>query len=341
MKSSVNTIFIHVIVWVLLLLVPFSSTYEVMHSFHGEGIKFSILPILVVSSLLIGLFYLNYFLLIPRFLLPRKYFLYFVVLLGGILLTAILSRSLLFVIGITPEKLEAINPALAIVSPIARANAFLMLIIIIISSILLALNTRLKQTEEEKLSAQLASLKAQINPHFLFNTLNNIYATAIDKSPQTADMVDKLSEMMRYTMSETQHDFVLLEKEINYITNYIEMQKIRLDEKVKLEFTVTGALQEQQIAPMMLVPFVENAFKHGVNAEQQSEIKISINVTGNKLTLDAKNRKVDVQTDTSERSGLGIENTKKRLQHIYPMAHTLVINDTATSFHVSLHVNMQ
>lgn len=341
MKSTVNIIFIHVIVWVLLLLVPIFSIYEVADSFKAEGIKFSILPVLLVSSLLIVLFYVNYFLLIPRFLLPRKYLLYFGVLLGGILLTGMLSRFLLHLIGITPEKLEAINPVLAIVSPIARANAFLMLIITIVSSILLALNNRLKQTEEEKLSAQLAFLKAQINPHFLFNTLNNIYATAIDKSPQTADMVDKLSEMMRYTMSETRHEFVLLEKEINYISNYIELQKIRLDEHVKLDFTVTGQFSEQQVAPMLLVPFVENAFKHGVNAEQQSEIKISIHVNGNMLELHAENRKVAVQTDTTERSGLGIENTKKRLQYIYPSAHTLVINDTDTAFYVSLQINMQ
>lgn len=341
MKTIVNRIFIHTIVWVLLLLVPFISNYQVVKSVEASAGRFLFSPIFILSFLLIGLFYLNYFLLIPHFLLRKKYVLYILVLLAGIVLTMSLSGSLLYLTGFTPERLLEINPVLAKAAPIARANAFLMLIVAIISSILLALNTRLKQTEEEKLAAQLASLKAQINPHFLFNTLNNIYATAIDKSPQTADMVDKLSEMMRYTMGETQKDFVLLGQEINYITNYIELQKIRLDEQVKLHFTVIGQVTGQQIAPMLLVPFVENAFKHGVNAEQQSEITIRINIQGNNLHLDAKNRKVDIQTDTTERSGLGIANTKKRLQLIYPSAHELVINESDNTFHVSLQLEIQ
>jgi LytS/YehU family sensor histidine kinase len=137
-----------------------------------------------------------------------------------------------------PDNLESINPVLRKIEPVIRANAFLMLIISILASISLTINNHLRQLEKEKLVAQISSLKSQINPHFLFNTLNNIYATAIDTSPRTADMVDKLSEMMRYTMKETQNDLVPLEDEINYLNNFIELQKLRLEKTIKFELAL-------------------------------------------------------------------------------------------------------
>jgi sensor histidine kinase YesM len=191
------------------------------------------------------------------------------------------------------------------------------------------------------MSAQIASLKSQINPHFLFNTLNNIYATAIDASPRTADMVDKLSEMMRYTMKDIQQDLVLLEDEINYITNFIELQKLRLDRSVKLEYYALEVIPDLRIAPMILIPFIENAFKHGVNSEQKSRIKIEITMNKTEFQLSVVNNKVNVQRDIAERSGLGIENTKHRLNLIYPSRHLLVINDDDKEFFVSLYINLQ
>jgi len=216
-----------------------------------------------------------------------------------------------------------------------------MLTISIITSTLLAVNNRLKQTEAEKFSAQIASLKSQINPHFLFNTLNSIYATAIDTSPKAADMLDKLSEMMRYTMKGTQKDFVSLEGEVNYIGNYIELQKIRLDKEIKLDYTFKGNFSAHQIAPMLLMPFIENAFKHGVNAEQRSHVKIELIIEENELHLLVSNRKVEMQKETSEQSGLGIENTKHRLQLTYPAKHLLSIIETENDFLVSLHIRLK
>lgn len=215
-----------------------------------------------------------------------------------------------------------------------------MLIISIVTSTLLAVNMRLKESEAENFSAQIASLKSQINPHFLFNTLNNIYAIAIDTSPKAADMVDKLSEMMRYTMRDTQKDYVLLEDEVNYIDNYIELQKVRLDRRVKLDYSVKGEFEAFQLAPMLLMPFIENAFKHGVSTDQRCEIKISIKVEKEELRLEVTNRKVDLQTETSESSGLGIENTKRRLELLYPSRHLLSISETSRDFIVLLQIHL-
>lgn len=331
---------VHIIGWCLLLIVPFISTRQVYRTLLTSLDAMSMVPVLVMSFVLISIFYFNYFVLIPKYLFRRRYRMY-----GGFLILSLaavffLSGTIFSFTGFNPHDLVRLNPIVKNVQPLIKLNGVLMLIISIVTSTLLAVNSRLSETEEERLSAQIASLKSQINPHFLFNTLNNIYATAIEASPRAADMVDKLAEMMRYTMRETQKDFVLLEDEVNYIENYIELQKIRLDRRVTLEYVFSGDYSTYQIAPMMLIPFIENAFKHGVNSEQKSHIKIKIDMKGTELHFEISNRKVDIQNDTSENSGLGISNTRHRLDLIYPSKHLLSISETEKEFKVSLHINL-
>jgi len=258
-----------------------------------------------------------------------------------VIITFILVGATFFFSDFNPNRLATKNPIIEKVIPVIIINAISLWLLSMVSVILFTVYNRLKETEKEKLFAQIASLKSQINPHFLFNTLNNIYATAIDVLPKTADMIDKLSEMMRYTMEDTQQNFVLLEDELNYVTNYIELQKLRLDRRVKLHYQSLDKIPTLQIAPMLLIPFIENAFKHGVNAEQKSSIDIEILITNTQLQLRVINTKVNVQKDTTERSGLGIENTKYRLNLIYPAKHLLAIHNTAKEFSVSLHLNLQ
>lgn len=340
MKNLFITISIHVIAWGLLLMIPFLSTYQVIASFAPTE-NISLVPILISSLFLIVIFYFNYFVLIPKFLLLKKYLLYVIMLVLSIVAAFVLSEVFFNLFGINPGNIANINPMLIKIEPVMRANAFLVLILSILASISLTINNHLRQLEKEKLVAQISALKFQINPHFLFNTLNNIYATAIDTSPRTADMVDKLSEMMRYTMKETQNDFVPLEEEINYLNNYIELQKLRLDSKIRFDFTIDGAFSELQIAPMLLIPFVENAFKHGVNSEQDSNIRISIKANESELHFIVANNKVDIRSGIKENSGgLGIENTKHRLALLYPSRHLLTIKETENDFIVSLHINL-
>lgn len=341
MKVKPFTIAMHALIWVLLLVIPYVTTDQVFNSLDpASDVKYLSLCV-VLSTVLIVIFYLNYFLLIPKFLLAKKYWLYFLFLLLAIASVLFISGTIFIFSDFSPKTLAETNPVIEKIIPVIIINALLLWLLAIASSILWAAYSRLKQTEREKLSAQIASLKSQINPHFLFNTLNNIYATAIDTAPKAADMVDKLSEMMRYTMKDTQQDFVLLEDEINYINNFIELQKLRLDRSVKLEYYSPENIPALQIAPMLLIPFVENAFKHGVNSEQKSHIRIEMTVTQTELQLRVVNNKVNVQKDISERSGLGIENTKHRLNLIYPSNHMLVINDTEKEFSVSLYINLQ
>jgi sensor histidine kinase YesM len=277
----------------------------------------------------------------PRLLLKNKYWTYFLLLLLTIVLTLFLSGATFFFSDFSPGKIGQLNPMVEKIIPVIIINAMSLWLLSILSTILFTVYSRLKETEKEKLSAQIASLKSQINPHFLFNTLNNIYATAIDTSPKAADMVDKLSEMMRYTMKDTQQDLVILEDEINYVNNYIELQKLRLDRSVRLDYKTLNSIPPLQIAPMLLIPFIENAFKHGVNSEQKSHIQIELSITKTEFQLFVSNNKVNTQQDISERSGLGINNTWHRLHLLYPSKHLLVINDTDREFSVSLHINLQ
>lgn len=341
MKIKRFTIATHALVWVLLIVIPYVSTDQVFNALdHSSDAKYLLLC-LTLSMVLIMIFYFNYFFLIPKYLIAKKYWFYFSFLLLAIVTVFLLSGVMFFFSDFIPEILPKTDPAIEKIFPAIIMNALLLWLLSIVSSILWTVYNRLKQTESERLSAQIASLKSQINPHFLFNTLNSIYATAIDTSPKTADMVDKLSEMMRYTMKDTQKDFVLLEDEINYISNYIELQKLRLDRSVKLEFRSLEDVPALRIAPMLLIPFIENAFKHGVNSEQKSHIKIEITMDRNEFQLSVVNNKVNVQRDISESSGLGIENTKYRLNLIYPSKHLLIIHDTEKEFSVSLYINLQ
>lgn len=341
MKVKRLTIAIHTLVWLLLLVIPYISTDQVFNLLDpASDIKYLLLCF-TLSSVLLITFYFNYFFLIPKYLFVKKGWLYFLALLLMIAVVFSLLGVIFVFSDFNPEKLVKTSPVIEKIIPVIIINAISLWLLAIVSSILWTIYNRLKQAENEKLSAQIASLRSQINPHFLFNTLNNIYATAIDTSPKAADMVDKLSEMMRYTMRDTQQDFVLLEDEINYISNFIELQRLRLDKSVKLEYYSLENIPALQIAPMLLIPFVENAFKHGVNSEQKSHIKIEITMNKKEFQLSVVNNKVNIQRNISERSGLGIENTKHRLNLIYPSRHLLVINDTEKQFSVSLYINLQ
>lgn len=341
MKVTRVAVAMHALVWVLLLVIPYVPTDQVFNALDPSSDRKYLLLCLTLSSLLLVTFYINYFLLMPRYLLTKRYWAYF----GGLLL-AILAAAALF-LGITYlsdfNSLRALNanPVVEKILPVIIVNALLLWSLSIVSSILWTIYHRLRQTESERLSAQIASLKSQINPHFLFNTLNNIYAIAIDTSPKAADMVDKLAEMMRYTMKDTQQDFVPLEDEVNYISNYIELQKLRLDRSVRLHYDCPDDVPALRIAPMLLIPFVENAFKHGVNSEQKSRIRIEMQLNNTEFQLSVINNRVNIQQDISERSGLGIANTRHRLDLIYPSRHLLTIHDTEKEFVVSLHLNLQ
>lgn len=192
--------------------------------------------------------------------------------------------------------------------------------------------------EEAKMKAEVSYLRAQINPHFLFNTLNSIYSLSIKKSDYTSEAIVKLSNMMRYVMSDANRDFVSLEDELNYIGSYIDLQKLRLNSKVKIDTKISEESYGLRIAPLILIPFIENIFKHGVNTEEDCFLKIWIDVNMRELSLFIENKKVNAQKPCLDRSGLGIENSRQRLQLLYPEHHKLEIDETSEKYSVTLKI---
>ncbi len=220
-------------------------------------------------------------------------------------------------------------------------SIFLLLIVVllVISDFALKSSRRTEEralrAEAGKAQAELSFLKAQINPHFLFNTLNNIYSLAVTKSEATADSIMKLSNIMRYITDEGNETMVPLQDEIDCINDYISLQKLRLGEDYMVSFEMEGQVMGKKLPPLVLMTFVENAFKHGVSNHEKSSILFKI-VAGEKyIHFFAENKLFNIPRNT-ERTGVGIANTRKRLEVLYPEKHLLKITEEAPAYIVEL-----
>jgi len=201
------------------------------------------------------------------------------------------------------------------------------------------------QKELGQSAAGLDFLRSQINPHFLFNALNTIYGTAIqEQAERTSEAVQKLGDMMRFMMHENMQEKISLSKEIDYLNNYIDLQKLRTDSNpmLKLETEIEQRATHVSIAPMLLIPFVENAFKHGISMREPSYIKVSLEMREKTLYFDVYNSKHAKQEGDPERgkNGIGLNNVKQRLQLLYRNKHELIIRETGKEFFVHLTITL-
>ncbi len=333
MNSKTNRLVIHLLGCAIFIALPviFSPDFSTDFDFiHVKGFQRDLL----FSFILIPYFYLSYFVLIPKLYFNKKYFLFSTI--------TFISFVLIFFLPIIviPSTIFTTRSFDTFFVREVKIRVFQFLIVFVFA-LMIRINNRWKQSEKEKLDAELAYLKAQINPHFLFNTLNSIYSLAIVKSDNVASSIVKLSNMMRYVLGESSSQYVKLEKEIEYIQNFIELQQIRFGSFIQFECIITGDHKNKSIAPLILIPFIENAYKHGVNAEDNSIIKIKIETSENQLFLFVKNNKVFVQRSEESESGIGVENTKNRLQMIYPGKHKLVIENAEKEYTVSLTLDLK
>ncbi|MBE9586112.1 histidine kinase [Mucilaginibacter sp. JRF] len=196
---------------------------------------------------------------------------------------------------------------------------------------------RAARAEADKASAELSFLKAQINPHFLFNTLNNIYSLAIMNSEHTAQSIMKLSNIMRYVTDDVTADFVPLQHEIDCIADYIELQKLRVGRNTMVNFKVNGNTSAKKITPLMMMTFVENVFKYGVSKNIASAIDIRVDVSDASINFYCRNQ-IFGEAIKEQRKGVGIKNTRQRLEHLYPGKHLLTITDHDDFYTVNLIV---
>lgn len=203
------------------------------------------------------------------------------------------------------------------------------------------LEAKRKQMENDKLVTELKFLKAQINPHFLFNTLNNLYYLAYSQSANTTEVIAKLSQMMRYMIYDSNYPKVPLTKEIEYMQNYISLERLRLNNEVPIDFVIEGNTDNILVTPLIFITFLENAFKHGVSANTAgSWVKIHFKISENEFIYTVENSKLKNIKSEKEESGFGLQNLRRRLELSYPDRFELITNDLPDRYFVQLSLNL-
>lgn len=200
-------------------------------------------------------------------------------------------------------------------------------------------NERLRRSiSERQLRSELDVLKSQINPHFLFNALNNLYSMSLQSGDEkTAEGISVLSEMMRYVFDKTGDDRVAIQEEIQYISDYIYLQQLRFNKQVEVKFAHPETVSNFYVAPMLLIPFVENAFKYGVSNKAKTTIDIMMTFEEEGFVFEVKNQKAE-RTETIPSSGVGLDNVKKRLNLVYPEKHSLAVDEDDQMFNIRLAI---
>ncbi|PWJ57560.1 histidine kinase [Dyadobacter jejuensis] len=341
---------LHILGWIFLAFLmtwqPLSWQIELPHTFWIKGVA--------QFCLLIVLFYLNYYLFYPKFLAKNKvlYFIVLNVLAVVVLAYAIEQVKILINHGDYMERaFQAARESPGPKKPKDKIDTFALLTALIIigvsTSIAAVRNAQLdrefrQELEQQKIKSELSFLKAQINPHFFFNTLNNIYALTLIDVEAAQKALHKLSRLMRYVLYETQRETVRLSEEIAFAQDYIQLMQLRLTDKVRVTLTPPSELVDVPIAPMLFLPFIENAFKHGVSATDPSEIEITISQEQNTLHVEVINTlfiKKSVSLDGS--NGIGLTNTQRRLDLLYPDRYQLEVKEDIANKAYEVRLSLQ
>lgn len=321
--------------------------YQVISHQRNADIDWStvvrVVGVQVLFAVIIG--YLNYFILLPAFLRDKNIGRYLVqfLLTFAILITIRVALGRYVVDGFTGGNGFMYTSRYVI--QVVTTNLF---IVIFLGMIRFAVDwfefeARQKNVENERLTAELNFLKAQINPHFLFNTLNNLYYLAYTQSQKTTEVIAKLSQMMRYMIYDSNHALVPLNKEIEYMESYISLERLRLNEEIPIRLTVEGGNpHDYLIAPLIFITFLENAFKHGVsNNHPKAWVDICVQLKGNECVYRVENSKIPfTKPEAEQKSGIGLQNVKRRLELSYPEKHTLSVNDLPDRYSVQLNIQL-
>lgn len=288
-------------------------------------------------GLLVSLFYFNALYLVPKYLLTNRIWVFIVWMAALVTLILLLGKLADHQLEVRRHMESAMPRHRGGPRPRHVIDGILLLTTLLVAGVSTSLaviqrwqaDARLRDAvEKQNISSELALLKAQINPHFFFNTLNNIYALSFTHVEQSREATLTLSRMMRYLLYETQHDTAPLSREFAFIDDYIELMKLRVRSTDNVVYTRDEPVRDHPIAPMLLLPFVENAFKHGIDASQRSEIRIHAGLNDNALHLHVENHIFPVQNAAGqENGGIGLNNTRRRLDLLYPGKHTLEINE--------------
>jgi hypothetical protein len=353
-------VLLHVIVWAIFIGLPlyFISRWPVAKPF---------LWIYYINAFIWGsIFYINYLYLVPEFFFResrKRYYLFAVVLLLGFYLVSDFSNRMVI------SKIPAVEqyrqtemgppppgphpgppPVRALKDPFRRVhmvNYFPTALFLMFLSLGLKVLERQSQIEElsreiekEKLNSELSFLKNQISPHFFFNTLNNIYSLIGISQNDSQEAVLKLSKLMRYLIYDSEKGNTMLSHEIEFMRNYIDLMKLRMNDRVALNVSFPEEYADRNIQPLLFIPFIENSFKHGISYREKSFIDIEMKEDGGSIFFKCSNSlhsKTEKEAE-NETGGIGLENVRKRLDLLFPGRHELRINSSENRFDVFLEI---
>lgn len=334
--------YIHIAIWTTFLILSGLQMY-----LNNDGISAKILLMLVPN---LFIFYINYLYLVPKFLLEKDTKTYFLWV-SALVLFAIILQSVFrdSPPHLSPEALAELEKSLGKkLPPRPSIFGFNFIFPLFFNLAFVVLGTSIRIYEEwninernkrdieaEKAKNELHLLKNQLSPHFLFNSLNSIYSLTNKKSDDAPEAVITLSELMRYMLYRADSELVPLQDEIQYLQNYIKLQRLRFADSHNVEINVRGDIKNQKIRPLMLISFIENAFKYGTDYKGNTEVKITINVEGENLHFNCVNLIGERNKDNDD-SGIGLRNTRDRLDLLYPHRHKFSVTENDKRYIVNL-----
>lgn len=340
---------LHILFCAVVLLLPLLVMSK------SEGIDYRFYSGYIVRTAgFIFIFYINYLLLIDKLLFNKKFFLYFLVNIALVLGIVALQNVLVefiwtnFSMGQRPPRFR--NPGMPKPPPMIMRmlGEYMSMVFFVGMSVALKATLRwhkdsrnLDKIKATQLEADLRNLRSQLNPHFLFNTLNNIYSLVALDSQKAQDSIHRLSGLLRFVLYENDSKFVPIKKELEFTKNYIDLMALRLSPNVKLDVLIQNEDCNNEIASLMFITLIENAFKHGINNNKPSFININIFVNKDGGVLCTVENSLNDEKDKieSKNSGIGLTNLQKRLNLLYPEKHQFEIEQKADSFSVLLRID--
>jgi hypothetical protein len=355
-------IFLHLLAWAILLAIPL---YFIKRWNVGEDFIWLYYINTIISGII---FYVNYLVLVPRFFFESRkyrYYLSVIALLAFLYIVSDRSNELVFTYIPHRNSTEEFNnpqegrnlkpppkPDVLLGRPPYREMHFINYAMSALFLVFFSMGMRVlerhsqteklqKELEKEKLNSELAFLKNQISPHFFFNTLNNIYSLISINAEDSQKAVLKLSKLMRYLLYESEQGDTLMSSEINFMNNFIDLMKLRMSDKINLSVSFPEKYEDFKIPPLLFIPFIENAFKHGISYREKSYIDISMMTDKDSITFRCANSLIKSREDAeTAHSGIGLENVSKRLNLLFPNKHELKIEKTETAFGVFLKIKI-
>ena len=330
-------VLIHCIVWAIIFMLPYVfNTWDEKHETSSVDPYRTVKT--VTNFLWMGLFYLNTSVFIPRLFYFKKYLQYVLLVFLSFCLIMLLHGALFkpLVFGHTFNFIRS-----------SLHNIIPFLFTIFVSAAYKTIADRIENEglmaakHQENLKAELSFLRSQISPHFLFNIMNNIAAMVRLKSDKLESTIHKLSSLMQYMLYETDEEKVLLVSEVEYLQSYIDLQQQRFSEKLIMEVSFDVKENWHAIEPMLLIPFVENAFKHGTGLVENPKIEVRLTAENNQLTFVVRNKFIKTETIKDKTSGIGLGNVKRRLELLYGKQHTLVLDQSDGWFTASLQLTFK